>query len=155
MLDDRLALFAGWMKDDDGEYAPVIGIKDSWSDDMMTDFEWMSSPIVNVDGDVMDDVTFMSVDDVTYDDVKRDIEWLLKDYDKLMGEVKKMVDDIENENLEENKKLKKVNFRESLVKKMIAKKLRESKINRKNKRLVKESSDYSYNSSCFRKLYFR
>lgn len=143
MLDDRLALFAGWMKDDDGEYAPVIGIKDSWSDDMMTDFEWMSSPVVNEYGDVMEDTMWITHYDVTYKNVKNEIQYLLKKYDELMEEVNKMVDDIENENLEENKNMKKANLKEALVKKMIAKKLRESKMNRKNKKLVKESSDYS------------
>lgn len=139
MLDDRLALFAGWMKDDDGEYAPVIGIKDSWSDDMMTDFEWMRSPIVNVDGNVMEDTMWITHYDVTYKNVKNEIQYLLKEYDELMEEVKKMVDDIENENLEENKNMKKENLKESLVKKMIARKLRESKMNRKSGRLVKEA----------------
>ena len=98
MLDNRNALFAGWTSDGEDVWLPAIGVKDSWCDDMMTDYDWIDAPIVNEYGDVMEDMTFNSSADVTYDEVKRDIEWILEEYDEMMSDVKDKVNQINLEN---------------------------------------------------------
>lgn len=145
-LDNRLAVCASFIDPYDGNgknkgYVPAIAIKDI--NDDMPDYEWLSMPF-NEEGDVYDmelvyDDWYTPSMSFSVDDVKKDIAWMIKKYDKYIENLDEIVDEVmvERDGIEEcnNNKITKENKERKMRKENLKKSVKESLKMRLRKRL--------------------